>query len=296
MQRGSCPTAIVATHGIISLLTRVSETTRSFRLECAMTLVRFVNETVDPEQRSSYAQPISRLAEGLGLPRILVDLRHESTHDRLPSHETCQIALDAALQWLLEHYWHPWSGWEEWLRERIQSTLLSIGLEGEEEAGRSVKRQVNRCLQEIDMLETSPEVMRLFAQVLIGMQHPHQDAIVQHMGQSSLFQWQLCQVAVESGLGDALVQLSAPLLKEQWPVKHLLQSALRRPHNKDRYGRIIGILIAGLRIPLDKRLVALYEAFLEAPACDGPPKVISQADAEVDWQEAGAEWRPCPFG
>jgi hypothetical protein len=52
-----------------------------------------------------YAAPVAALAEGMGLPRTLVDLRHEATHKELPSLATLRLAVHAALQWLRQSYW-----------------------------------------------------------------------------------------------------------------------------------------------------------------------------------------------
>ena len=52
-----------------------------------------------------YAAPVAALAEGMGLPRALVDLRHEATHKELPSLLTLRHAAHAALQWLRQSYW-----------------------------------------------------------------------------------------------------------------------------------------------------------------------------------------------
>lgn len=40
-----------------------------------------------------------------GLPRILVDVRHEASHNELPSLALLRLAADAALTWLSQSYW-----------------------------------------------------------------------------------------------------------------------------------------------------------------------------------------------
>ena len=42
-----------------------------------------------------------------GLPRALVDLRHEATHNDLPSLPLLRVAAGAALEWLRATYWNP---------------------------------------------------------------------------------------------------------------------------------------------------------------------------------------------
>ena len=270
-----------------------------------MVLVRLVNETVDPEQRSSYAQSITRLAEGVGLPRLLVDLRHEATHDRLPSSEACELALEAALEWLRVHYWQPWSEWRGWLQERLLSSLLAVeeaGGGGEVEGvGRNVRRQVGRLLHEVDQLETSLEVMQMAASQLLTLKLAQTAAIIEHLcaQRPALFIYALCQAAIHSSSNanadaDALIQQAAPLLRDSWPVKLLLQKAVMGQVKGERQTRVLGLLIASLRIPLDRRLVTLYEAFLQAPSLDAPAQTFV-ADPQAAWHHP-PEWRPCPLG
>ena len=41
----------------------------------------------------------------VGLPRILVDVRHEASHNELPSLPLLRLAADSALTWLAHSYW-----------------------------------------------------------------------------------------------------------------------------------------------------------------------------------------------
>jgi hypothetical protein len=64
------------------------------RLQYAMAVVRMVNGIADSSQRGRVAASVASLASVAGLPRILVDLRHEATHNELPSL--------AALRWVTQ--------------------------------------------------------------------------------------------------------------------------------------------------------------------------------------------------
>lgn len=55
------------------------------RLQYSMALVRMVNGIADSAQRGRLAASVASLAGAAGLPRLLVDLRHEATHNELPS-------------------------------------------------------------------------------------------------------------------------------------------------------------------------------------------------------------------
>lgn len=50
-----------------------------------MSLVRFINGITDQGQKGRAAIPVATLAEAAGLPRLLVDIRHEAVHNELPS-------------------------------------------------------------------------------------------------------------------------------------------------------------------------------------------------------------------
>ena len=46
-----------------------------------------------------------RCCAAVGLPRILVDVRHEASHNELPSLALLRLAADSALTWLAHSYW-----------------------------------------------------------------------------------------------------------------------------------------------------------------------------------------------
>lgn len=141
------------------------------RLGLSATLVRFVNEVVDPHQQGAYAMPVAMLAERHNVPRILVDIRHAATHDHLPSLETLLLGVDLALKWLCEYYWEPQLGYRDMVRATALATLnqyLGAGSEGE--ALRSTVGWPVRCLSEVQALEQSREVQMLFLGVALG--HP----------------------------------------------------------------------------------------------------------------------------
>eukprot|EP00213_Chloropicon_mariensis_P005447 CAMPEP_0197484196 /NCGR_PEP_ID=MMETSP1309-20131121/57280_1 /TAXON_ID=464262 /ORGANISM="Genus nov. species nov., Strain RCC998" /LENGTH=473 /DNA_ID=CAMNT_0043026831 /DNA_START=64 /DNA_END=1486 /DNA_ORIENTATION=- len=72
-----------------------------------MALVRLVNGVSGAMQKGVYAKSVANLAESAGLPRILVDVRHEATHNTLPSLSVLVIAAEQALDWLEGNYWKP---------------------------------------------------------------------------------------------------------------------------------------------------------------------------------------------
>ena len=91
-----------------------------------MLLVRLVNGVSDAHQKGAVASSVSKLAVDLaGLPRWVVDLRHEASHNALPSLSALHLATQDLLTWLLEHFWRPQ---EAMIAEGLTSRDLSIAL------------------------------------------------------------------------------------------------------------------------------------------------------------------------
>lgn len=73
----------------------------SIRQSYATAVVRLVNGLVDPLQLGAYARSIASIANQLGLPLWLVELRHAATHEDLPSIE---LLREAAAQVLCQYH------------------------------------------------------------------------------------------------------------------------------------------------------------------------------------------------
>jgi ribosomal biogenesis protein LAS1 len=75
-----------------------TKTTLSLRQTYAAAIIRMVNGLVDPLQYGAYARSIAAIANQLGLPSWLVELRHAATHEDLPSlellREACREVVD----------------------------------------------------------------------------------------------------------------------------------------------------------------------------------------------------------
>lgn len=78
---------------------------KELRLLYAMAIIRFVNGLVDREQKGKFAKSIQTLARNIGLPSWFVDLRHASTHERLPSLTVLRGGALQAVGWLHDNYW-----------------------------------------------------------------------------------------------------------------------------------------------------------------------------------------------
>ncbi|CAM9716790.1 unnamed protein product, partial [Chrysoparadoxa australica] len=75
------------------------------RLGYSCALIRGVNGLVEPGQKRSHATSVYALAEAMGLPSWLIDLRHNATHKDLPSLSLLRLAKDFLLGYLRERYW-----------------------------------------------------------------------------------------------------------------------------------------------------------------------------------------------
>ncbi|XP_020276908.1 uncharacterized protein LOC109851263 isoform X1 [Asparagus officinalis] len=72
----------------------------------SMAIMRLVNCFVEPAHKKT-GRSISELADVVGIPRMLVDIRHESSHRNLPSLRLVRMASTKALDWLKSNYWEP---------------------------------------------------------------------------------------------------------------------------------------------------------------------------------------------
>lgn len=91
---GKLPLAVESTANLISAHLDQG------RLTLAMAIVRFVNGMVDQDQKGKFARSVQTIGEEIGLPKWLVDIRHESAHQNLPSLETLRCGVRASLSWL----------------------------------------------------------------------------------------------------------------------------------------------------------------------------------------------------
>lgn len=96
------------------------------RLALSMTLIRLVNGTTDqlqPRGDRSIARSVYSLAVELNLPLILVEIRHQASHNALPRLSVLEAAAQKALLWLHENYWEPQS---RCISSSLESTTESI--------------------------------------------------------------------------------------------------------------------------------------------------------------------------
>ncbi|KAL7688174.1 hypothetical protein Plhal304r1_c020g0072981 [Plasmopara halstedii] len=89
-------------------------------------IVRCVNGLVDASQKGEYAHAVSTLAQRIGIPLWIVDLRHESTHNQLPSLPVLRFAARHLLAWLRANYWNAQ---ERLIRGRVHHVAEKLFLQ-----------------------------------------------------------------------------------------------------------------------------------------------------------------------
>ena len=75
------------------------------RLLYSIAVIRAVNGLVDARQQSYYAESVLSLATSMGIASWIVELRHDATHNELPSLSTLRDACNHLLNWLQSKYW-----------------------------------------------------------------------------------------------------------------------------------------------------------------------------------------------
>lgn len=71
--------------------------------DCGMD--RFVTGLLDSHQDKQRKMSMYAVAKSVGLPATFVELRHQATHEQLPSLTRLRAAAEKALGWMWEYYW-----------------------------------------------------------------------------------------------------------------------------------------------------------------------------------------------
>ncbi|PHH74397.1 hypothetical protein CDD82_4951 [Ophiocordyceps australis] len=79
--------------------------TYAVRATYATAFSRFVTGLLDGHQDKLRKQSMYSLANKIGLPASFVELRHQSTHEQLPSRAKLHSMALKALQWIWNYYW-----------------------------------------------------------------------------------------------------------------------------------------------------------------------------------------------
>ncbi len=72
---------------------------------CPLTPPSFVTGLLDSHQDKQRKMSMYDVAKSVGLPATFVELRHQATHEQLPSLPRLRAAAAKALAWIWEYYW-----------------------------------------------------------------------------------------------------------------------------------------------------------------------------------------------
>ncbi|EAQ90608.1 hypothetical protein CHGG_02543 [Chaetomium globosum CBS 148.51] len=97
---------------------------------------RFVTGLLDSHQDKQRKMSMYDVAKSVGLPATFVELRHQATHEQLPSLPRLRAAAASALQWIWEYYWRGLKeedgegGEEGWFERLPLSRPVSVAAVG----------------------------------------------------------------------------------------------------------------------------------------------------------------------
>ncbi|XP_057799022.1 uncharacterized protein LOC131014893 isoform X2 [Salvia miltiorrhiza] len=140
-----------------------------------MAIVRLVNGVVE-KTREKNKISIGEAADAIGIPRMLIDIRHEGSHRDLPSLQLVRLASTKALDWLISYYWEP--------QEK------SIPVQNNKTA--NLRREIKRSLREISLCLKAKQMSKLSSARVKGKRlkqtellHGHSKFLVLAAGKSS---------------------------------------------------------------------------------------------------------------
>ena len=90
----------------------------------AAAVLRAINGLADPmQQHRTMAASVAVLCDSIGIPSWLVDIRHQATHQALPSLPVLRLAAGTLLQVFQTVYWAPYRAYVEGTVERARGLL-----------------------------------------------------------------------------------------------------------------------------------------------------------------------------
>ncbi|KOS18545.1 Pre-rRNA-processing protein las1 [Escovopsis weberi] len=115
MQRGNCPhmvestallmAAVLSDEASATATANAAASTYAVRAAYSAAFSRFVTGLLDGHQEKLRKQSMYSLAKTIGLPATFVELRHQATHEQLPSLARLRFAAQKALLWIWGYYW-----------------------------------------------------------------------------------------------------------------------------------------------------------------------------------------------
>ncbi|EQB47557.1 hypothetical protein CGLO_13276 [Colletotrichum gloeosporioides Cg-14] len=171
MQRGNCPHMVESTALLTAAILSDGESsgsagTYAVRAAYAAAFSRFVTGLLDGHQDKQRKLSMYSVAKTIGLPATFVELRHQATHEQLPSLAKLRSAARKALVWIWEYYWQH-LGADEDEEEVIVGDAAARGyremvaayLEEAEGARKAERRRLLGRLDESQLLTALSQIM-----------------------------------------------------------------------------------------------------------------------------------------
>ncbi|KAG6009629.1 hypothetical protein E4U21_001693 [Claviceps maximensis] len=108
MQRGNCPHMVESTALLTAAMLSddgLAGGVYAVRAAYSAAFSRFVTGLLDGHQDKQRKQSMYSIAKNIGLPATFVELRHQATHEQLPSLAKLRSAAKKALDWIWNYYW-----------------------------------------------------------------------------------------------------------------------------------------------------------------------------------------------
>lgn len=151
MQRGNCPHMVESTALLMAAVLsdeaaaagNAGASTYAVRAAYAAAFSRFVTGLLDGHQDKLRKQSMYSIAKNIGLPATFVELRHQATHEQLPSLAKLRSAARKALDWIWDYYWKH-LGEAEKAKDPCKELVLSYLREDDEAARQRIMGQLRQ--------------------------------------------------------------------------------------------------------------------------------------------------------
>ncbi|KAH8599862.1 Las1-like-domain-containing protein, partial [Bisporella sp. PMI_857] len=170
MQRGNCPHSVESTAILMSARLNDVPGNSNYCVRAAYSAAfsRFVTGLLDSHQSRKTKQSMYSLAKTLNppLPATFVELRHQATHEELPSLPKLRLASQKALEWIWGYYWAGLSlesNQSETCMAHIQRLLRECDTAAREEIEKKLEKwsddELLATLVDIDETTDDPETL-----------------------------------------------------------------------------------------------------------------------------------------
>ncbi|KAI5862791.1 Las1-domain-containing protein [Durotheca rogersii] len=188
MQRGGCPHVVESTALLTAATLNDASDARdagaqtgssayAIRAAYSAAFSRFVTGLLDGQQDKQRKMSMYSVAKTIALPATFVELRHQATHEQLPSLSKLRAAARAALAWMWDYYWKNLTDGSadgvpgQKTAPACRDLLLRCLEKEDEEAAGALRRQLGRwdesvVLQNLAEIADASEDPRIIARSL----------------------------------------------------------------------------------------------------------------------------------